>query len=227
MKESKRQTPFLLVVNKTLNFIDKSVDRMGIWYKIIFSYFWSIVAVFCSLQVLICATASASRSSFLLKNQYIATIVAMGLFIIVLVYKPKVASVIGFVLCSLFVVTGCAQKLSLLWFSIDAGLYLYLGVVFCGGFLAGEFFWLAVNMLKKYRRKHMKRRLVTTMDYGYYGAESEQWLTTVNMKKNKGTTKKNNLDQDGFIVTKSNIKTGGKSMPDSTGFIIGQGDDKK
>ena len=160
MKESKTPTPFSLWINKILCFIDKSVDRMGLWYKIIFTYFWSIVSVCCSLQVLISATASASRSPFLLKNQNIIWIVAMGLFILVLVYNQKVATVIEIVLCSLFVITETAQKLNLLWFSIGSGIYLYLGVVFCGGLLVGEVFWLVVNILKKYRRKHMKRRLV-------------------------------------------------------------------
>ena len=227
MKDSNRSSSFLQSVNKTLVFIDNTVDRMGIWYKIIFTYFWSIVAVYCSIQVLIPAISGASRSSFIIENQYIASVVAMGLFIIVLVYKPKVATVIEVILCSLFVFVGISQKMNILWFSVDAGLYLYLGMVFCGGLIAGEIFWLIVRKLRRYRRKHMKRRIVPTMDYGYYGAESEQWLTTVNLKKNKGVTKKNNLDQDGFIITKSNIKTGGKSMPDSSGFIIEQRDDKE
>ena len=226
MKDSNRSSSFLQSVNKTLVFIDNTVDRMGIWYKIIFTYFWSIVAVYCSIQVLIPAISSASRSSFIIENQYIASVVAMGLFIIVLVYKPKVATVIEVILCSLCVLIGISQKMNLLWFSVDAGLYLYLGMAFCGGLIAGEIFWLIVKKLRRYRRRHMKRRIVPTMDYGYYGAESEQWLTTVNLKKPKGVTKKNSLDQDGFIITKSNIKTGGKSMPDSSGFIIERSDDK-
>lgn len=227
MKESKTPTPFSLWINKILCYIDKSVDRMGLWYKIIFTYFWSIVAVCCSLQVLLSATASASRSPFLMKNQNIIWIVAMGLFILVLVYNQKAATVIEIVLCSLFVITGTAQKLNLLWFSIDAGIYLYLGVVFCGGLLVGEVFWLVVNILKKYRRKHMKRRLVLSTVNGFYETENKQWLTTVNIKENKGKSRRSNLDQEGFITTSSNIKTGGNGMPDSTGFIINRGTDKK
>ncbi|MGN0459660.1 MAG: hypothetical protein ACI4HL_01970 [Ruminococcus sp.] len=227
MKDSETRTPFLLKVNKMLTFIDNGVDRMGIWYKVIFTYFWSIVAVSCSLQVLISATASASRSPFLLENQYIGSIISMGLFIILLVYKPKAATVIEVVLCSLFTVTGICQKLNLLWFSLDAGIYLYLGMVFCTGLLAGQIFWLIVNILKRYRRRHMKKRLVSPMEEEVFNTQNSQWVTTIYVRENKGKSRRSNLDQDGFITTSSNIKTGGNGMPDSTGFVIDKDTDKK
>ena len=226
MKESETRTPFLLKINKILTFIDNVVDSMGIWYKLIFTYFWGIVAVYCSLQVLISATASASQSPFLLKNQYIGSSISMGLFILVLVYKPKVATIIEVVLCSLFTVTGICQKLNLLWFSLDAGIYLYLGMLFCVGLLAGQIFWQIVKILKRYRRRHMKKRLVSPMEETY-NTQNNQWVTTVFERENKGKNKVSNLDQDGFITTISNIKTGGNSIPDSTGFVIDKGTDKK
>lgn len=65
MKESNRSSSFLHSVNKTLVFIDNTVDRMGIWYKVIFTYLWGIVAVYSSLYVLVSVAVNVSESSFL------------------------------------------------------------------------------------------------------------------------------------------------------------------
>lgn len=140
MKESNRSSSFLQSVNKTLVFIDNTVDRMGIWYKVIFTYLWGIVAVYSSLYVLVSVAVNVSESSFLLKNQYITLVVAVGLFILLLVYVPRVATAVEVILSVLLVATVALQKLNLLWFSLDGGIYLYLGIAFCGGLLAGQFF---------------------------------------------------------------------------------------
>lgn len=217
MKESNKSSSFLQKVNKTLVFIDGTVDRMGIWYKVIFTYLWGIVAVYSSLQVLISVAVNVSKSSFLLKNQYITSIVAMGLFILVLVYSQRIATAIEVILSALFLATVALQKLNLLWFGFDGGIYLYLALAFCGGLLVGQFFWLIVKIFKQYRRKHMKKRKVSPLPQDDYNSQESQWVTTVYKRENK--RKKNTLDQDGFIITRADTKTGGNSMPDSTGFI--------
>lgn len=217
MKESNKSSSFLQKVNKTLVFIDGTVDRMGIWYKVIFTYLWSIVAVYSSLQVLISVAVNVSKSSFLLKNQYITSIVAMGLFILVLVYSQWIATAIEVILSALLLATVALQKLNLLWFGFDGGIYLYLALAFCGGLLAGQFFWLIVKIFKQYRRKHMKKRTASSLPRDDYNSQGSQWVTTVYKRENK--RKKNTLDQDGFIITRADMKTGGSSMPDSTGFI--------
>ena len=125
MKESNRSSSFLQSVNKTLVFIDGTVDRMGIWYKVIFTYLWGVVAVYSSLYVLVSVAVSVSESSFLLKNQYITLVVAVGLFILLLVYIPRVATAVEVILSVLLVTTVALQKLNLLWFSFDGGIYLY------------------------------------------------------------------------------------------------------
>lgn len=217
MKESNKSSSFLQKVNKTLVFIDGTVDRMGIWYKVIFTYLWGIVAVYSSLQVLISVAVNVSKSSFLLKNQYITSIVAMGLFILVLVYSQWIATAIEVILSALLLATVALQKLNLLWFGFDGGIYLYLGLAFCGGLLVGQFFWLIVKIFKQYRRKHMKKRIASSLPRDDYNSQESQWVTTVYKRENKG--KRNTLDQDGFIITRADMKTGGNSMPDSTGFI--------
>lgn len=222
MKESNKSSSFLQKVNKTLVFIDGTVDRMGIWYKVIFTYLWGIVAVYSSLQVLISVAVNVSQSSFLLKNQYITSIVAMGLFILVLVYSQRIATAIEIILSALLLVTVALQKLNLLWFGFDGGIYLYLGLAFCGGLLVGQFFWLIVRILKQYRRKHMKKRTASSLPQDDYNSQESPWVTTVYKRENK--RKKNTLDQDGFITTSKEAKTGGNSMPDSTGFITEEQD---
>ena len=217
MKESNKSSSFLQKVNKTLVFIDGTVDRMGIWYKVIFTYLWGIVAVYSSLQVLISVAVNVSQSSFLLKNQYITSIVAMGLFILVLVYSQRIATAIEVILSVLLLATVALQKLNLLWFGFDGGIYLYLALAFCGGLLVGQFFWLIVKIFKQYRRKHMKKRTVSSLPQDDYNSQESQWVTTVYKRENK--RKRNTLDQDGFIITRADMKTGGNSMPDSTGFI--------
>lgn len=222
MKESNRSSSFLQSVNKTLVFIDNTVDRMGIWYKVIFTYLWGIVAVYSSLYVLVSVAVSVSESSFLLKNQYITLVVAVGLFILLLVYIPRVATAVEVILSVLLVTTVALQRLNLLWFSFDSGIYLYLGIAFCGGLLAGQIFWLIVKIFKQYRRKHMKKRKVSPLPQDDYNSQESQWVTTVYKRENKG--KRNTLDQDGFIITRADTKTGGNSMPDSTGFITEEQD---
>ena len=222
MKESNRSSSFLQSVNKTLVFIDNTVDRMGIWYKVIFTYLWGIVAVYSSLYVLVSVAVNVSESSFLLKNQYITLVVAVGLFILLLVYVPRVATAVEVILSVLLVATVALQRLNLLWFSLDGGIYLYLGIAFCGGLLAGQFFWLIVKIFKQYRRKHMKKRTVSSLPRDEYNSQESQWVTTVYKRENK--RKRNTLDQDGFIITRADTKTGGNSMPDSTGFITEEQD---
>ena len=222
MKESNRSSSFLQAVNKTLVFIDNTVDRMGIWYKVIFTYLWGIVAVYSSLYVLVSVAVNVSESSFLLKNQYITLVVAVGLFILLLVYVPRVATAVEVILSVLLVATVALQKLNLLWFSLDGGIYLYLGIAFCSGLLVGQFFWLIVKIFKQYRRKHMKKRTVSSLPRDEYNSQESQWVTTVYKRENK--RKKNTLDQDGFIITRADTKTGGNSMPDSTGFITEEQD---
>lgn len=217
MKESNNKSSFLQLINKTLAFIDGTVDRMGVWYRVIFTYLWSIVAIYSALQVLISVAVNVSKSTFLQKNQYITSIVAMGLFILVLVYSQRIATVVEVILSAFLVVTVALQKLNLLWFSLDGGIYLYLGIAFCGGLLAGQIFWLIVRILKQYRRSHMKKRTASSLSQSDYNSQESPWVTTVYKRENK--RKMNNLDQDGFIITRSNMKTGGNSMPDSTGFI--------
>ena len=212
MKESNRSSSFLQSVNKTLVFIDNTVDRMGIWYKVIFTYLWGIVAVYSSLYVLVSVAVNVSESSFLLKNQYITLVVAVGLFILLLVYVPRVATAVEVILSVLLVATVALQRLNLLWFSLDGGIYLYLGIAFCGGLL----------VFKQYRRKHMKKRTVPSLPQDDYNSQESQWVTTVYKRENK--RKRNTLDQDGFIITRADTKTGGNSMPDSTGFITEEQD---
>ena len=68
----------------------------------------------------------------------------------------------------------------------------------------------------------MKKRTVSSLPQDDYNSQENKWVTTVYKRENK--RKRNTLDQDGFIVTRADTKTGGNSMPDSTGFITEEQD---
>lgn len=228
-------SPGLKFINALLTRVDGVIDKMGVWFRIVFIYLWPIAAMYYPVRFIIVGSMRKYFENFSSSAQSAIVICSLGVFLIIIFFMPKVATFFELIFCSFYILLKVFGISDFIFYQFNAysgkatSPYIIFGVILCILLLFGKLMFFIYKILKCYRRKHMKKR---TTDDEYYDFKfyDDQIAFANEPKKTREDTRNNRecpVDQEGFIVDKNkDQRIKGSNLPDMTGFIVSSDEQK-
>lgn len=223
-KEEDYKSGFLpKLVNKIITPVDFIIIKMGIWYKILFLILFPTVTMYFPINFILSGGMMKYLPQVFPATRTIFVFFATGLFIVLAVTLPKVATFVEVILSAFYILLMGFGVSNFIFYQFNTynraahNTLQSVGLILCSLLLFGKTVFFIYKLLRRYRRNHMRRISVADeyFDHKFYDEKGDMILKSVP----RDVSQENYFTDADFLVKKEKVIEE-ENLPDMSGFIV-------